>query len=190
MLILHSTKHTLLLSATMHLFALLAFGVYLNFSADKPLIGIEKNPVIHSYISNIEISQRNASHTILESNKDSITQKKLIATINKHKQFNKYSVSSKGQPVTELLAILHSAIQKQQHYPEIAQQLERQGRVTIAFTLFTDGTISHVEIVKKSGTESLDQAALDAVNRAAPFNNIEKYLTQAQEYNIDVVFEL
>src|SRR5437867_1395289 len=51
------------------------------------------------------------------------------------------STSSRGQQTQALLAMLHAAIQKQQHYPESAMQMERQGHATVNFTLFTNGSI-------------------------------------------------
>lgn len=97
---------------------------------------------------------------------------------------------NQGVQTEALLAMLHSAIQKQQHYPLSAMQLERQGRATVRFTLFTDGRIASLRIARSSGTGSLDDAALAAVQDAAPFSNVNKYLESAREFSIDVVFEL
>ena len=98
--------------------------------------------------------------------------------------------SSKGQPMPELIALLHAAIQREQHYPASAQELEREGRVTLSFTLFANGTIKAPKILHSSGTDSLDHAALAAVHQAAPFQHIDRYLKSAQDYQIDVVFKL
>lgn len=95
-----------------------------------------------------------------------------------------------GKSADELLALLHAAIQQKQHYPISALQMERQGRVKLGFTLFINGQIENLRIISSSGTESLDHAALLAVKKAVPFQRIENYLTSAQEYNVDVVFEL
>lgn len=100
------------------------------------------------------------------------------------------STAHTGVQTQELLAILHMAIQQQQHYPASAMQMERQGKATITFVLFPNGSIQNVRMMKSSGTASLDQAALAAVQDAAPFKTIEKYLQSAQEFSIDVVFEL
>lgn len=97
--------------------------------------------------------------------------------------------SSRGQQTETLLALLHDAIQKQQHYPPSALEMERQGRATVKFMLSPSGSIQDLRIVKSSGTQSLDDAALAAVNRAAPFR-VEEYLDAAREFSIDVVFEL
>lgn len=112
----------------------------------------------------------------------------------KHPSVAAASVASKAQqPGIEtdaLLQLLHEAIQAAQRYPEMAMQLERQGRVTLQFDLTRDGRVSNLHIVKSSGTESLDKAALDAVRNAAPFKNIEQHLKETRAFDIDVIFEI
>jgi protein TonB len=100
------------------------------------------------------------------------------------------AAANRGQPVHELLALLHAAIQKQQRYPLSAQQMAREGRVTVVFILLPSGQIQQVRIMQSSGTASLDEAALMAVRDAAPFQQVDKYLQTAKEYSVDVVFTL
>jgi TonB family protein len=89
----------------------------------------------------------------------------------------------------ELLALLHAAIQKEQRYPSSALQMERVGRTTVEFILNQDGSISHLRMIQSSGTTSLDEAALSAIQHAAPFQYIQSYLHSPQMFHIDVVFE-
>ena len=89
-----------------------------------------------------------------------------------------------------LLTLLHTAIAQQQHYPASAQELEQTGRVTLSFTLFPDGSINQLTITRSSGISSLDNAALAAINAATPFQRVDRYLKAAQQYQLDVVFEL
>lgn len=95
-----------------------------------------------------------------------------------------------GKRNDELVAFLHAAIQARQRYPIAALQMERHGRVSVRFVLYQNGSISHLRIAKSSGTASLDEAAITAVNDAAPFTDAKNKLKNAQEYSIDVVFEL
>lgn len=95
-----------------------------------------------------------------------------------------------NENVPELLALLHAAIEQHKQYPATAMEMEREGTVTLRFTLYRDGNIQDLEIQKSSGTASLDTAAIEAVKAATPFKNISKYLQQPQNYQIDVVFEL
>jgi protein TonB len=54
-------------------------------------------------------------------------------------------------------------------YPSQARREGIQGAVQVAFTIHTDGSVSGLELRKSSGYEVLDQAALEAVRKAAPF---------------------
>lgn len=112
-----------------------------------------------------------------------------------HARDNQKQGEGDGQHMVDaLLALLHAAIQEKQQYPHSALQMGREGRVTLAFVLHKNGAISNLRIAKRSGTASLDQAAIEAVNAAAPFHVAKKYLDKsvelAQAYQVDVVFEL
>lgn len=106
------------------------------------------------------------------------------------KKISPPKTKGEGAPLTELTAMLHAAIAAHQHYPAAALEMQREGRVTVAFTLYTNGTISNLRIIHSSGTASIDQAGISAVNEAAPFALAQKYLKAAQDYQLDVVFEL
>jgi TonB family protein len=95
-----------------------------------------------------------------------------------------------SKPVPELVAMLHAAIEQTQRYPASAEEMEREGRTTLAFTLFSNGSIQNLKILSSSGTQSLDYAALAAVNEAVPFQQVGRYLQGAQDYQVDVVFKL
>lgn len=100
------------------------------------------------------------------------------------------SQSSQGEQIKGLVALLHSAIQSQQQYPSSALQMNRQGKVTVSFKLYPDGSISDLQLVKSSGVKSLDEAALTAVRSAVPFSGVNVYLKAPLDFNIDVVFAL
>jgi len=54
-------------------------------------------------------------------------------------------------------------------YPAGARKAGVQGAVQVAFTIGRDGGVSDLEVRKSSGHDALDQAALEAVRKAAPF---------------------
>jgi len=60
------------------------------------------------------------------------------------------------------------AVRRQVVYPTLARRRGMQGRTTIRFIVDSSGTPSDVRIVESSGHAILDEAALDAVARAAP----------------------
>ena len=116
--------------------------------------------------------------------------KQLMSQTSTDKHPSSSQTSGRAEMKNELLTLLHTAIQNHQHYPLMAMEMERQGRTTVGFILFPDGSIKNLHMVQSSGTQSLDQAALEAVQNAAPFKEIHRFLDSAQAFNIDVVFEL
>ncbi|MDE2184314.1 MAG: energy transducer TonB [Alphaproteobacteria bacterium] len=50
-----------------------------------------------------------------------------------------------------------------QDYPAISQRLGEEGTVTMKFTITPDGSVENPQVVKSSGSERLDQAALECV---------------------------
>ena len=60
------------------------------------------------------------------------------------------------------------AIKKHLRYPKRAQKMRHQGIAHIRFLFKKDGTVSDIKIVKSSGFDTLDEAAIDTIKRAAP----------------------
>lgn len=67
------------------------------------------------------------------------------------------------------LAAVRVGIGRTLVYPALARRREWQGTVIVSFTLVADGTVVDLAVRRSSGYEALDEAALDAVRRAAPF---------------------
>lgn len=64
---------------------------------------------------------------------------------------------------------IRQAVDENKHYPHMARRLREEGRVVVAFTIGADGRLIDVHLVKDSGRERLNEAALQAVRDAAPF---------------------
>ena len=60
------------------------------------------------------------------------------------------------------------AIQKHRKYPKRAQKMRHQGIVEVSFLYKKDGSVRDVKVIKSSGFETLDEAAVELINRAAP----------------------
>lgn len=172
-----------------HMIILLSFLLYFDNATTPVNFGETSSRAITSYLSNDTRVSPAAARSAIKSASNAIS---LLSPAKIKPQNSGLSspAAGNGQPVPELVALLHAAIQAQQHYPASALEMEREGRVTLTFKLFPNGDINHLRIINSSGTISLDDAAIAAVNQAAPFKKIEKYLHQPQEYRIDVVFEL
>jgi len=54
-------------------------------------------------------------------------------------------------------------------YPKMAKMRHQEGVVTVAVTVDGGGAVANAAVEKSSGVESLDNAAIAAVNAAAPF---------------------
>lgn len=67
------------------------------------------------------------------------------------------------------LAAVRAGIKRTAVYPALARARHWQGRPVLSFTLLADGSIDHLVVRQGSGYPCLDEAALDAVRRAAPF---------------------
>lgn len=67
------------------------------------------------------------------------------------------------------LASVHAGIDRTLEYPRVARRNGIQGRTVLEFTLLKNGAIRDLVVRESSGHPILDQAALAAVRRAAPF---------------------
>jgi protein TonB len=70
------------------------------------------------------------------------------------------------------LAALRRAISRHQRYPDDARRRRRTGVVTLSFVVQGDGRIRQVRVTKSSGDASLDEAAMQALQRLNRFKPI------------------
>lgn len=72
-----------------------------------------------------------------------------------------------------LLAAYQAQVARRIHsvkrYPFEARRNREEGKVRVRFVITGGGGVEALEVIASSGYSSLDQAALDAINRAAPF---------------------
>ena len=61
---------------------------------------------------------------------------------------------------------LRREIERHKRYPQRAKLMRKQGIVTVSFNIAADGSLSGATVVKSSGSDDLDNAALSAVNAA------------------------
>lgn len=67
-----------------------------------------------------------------------------------------------------LLKMIAESIQQHLTYPASAQDQIQQGSAVIDFRLSPDGEISQIRLIQSSGSQDLDQAALQAVKASSP----------------------
>lgn len=67
------------------------------------------------------------------------------------------------------LARVAAHLNRHKKYPKTSRRAGEEGRVDVALTVFSDGSVDSVRIVKSSGFSELDAEALRMVERATPF---------------------
>ncbi|MBE7413817.1 MAG: energy transducer TonB [Deltaproteobacteria bacterium] len=71
--------------------------------------------------------------------------------------------------LSEYLATVKSAVERNKEYPVFAKQLGIQGTVVIRTEIASDGLIASAAVFASSGHKGLDRSALSAVKASAPF---------------------
>ena len=85
--------------------------------------------------------------------------------------------SSGDRPIlseTAYISQVQQKIEAQKQYPKRAQRRNHQGVVKLVFTIGNEGEIVSAHIEKSSGSRILDQAAMEALEKAAPFSRPPK----------------
>ena len=82
--------------------------------------------------------------------------------------------------ISSYIGILFKVISTAHHYPEEAKQQGLTGETIIRFTINPDGALDEVDIIKSSGFDILDKAALKTIRNAAPFASLPKEIGQKQ----------
>jgi protein TonB len=91
----------------------------------------------------------------------------------------------------DYLDMVRLRIERYKQYPPFSRQRNIEGVVTVSFLIGPDGLISALRVVRSSGFDSLDAAAILAVNNAAPFSAPpEKYFKQQVRVKVPISFEL
>lgn len=79
---------------------------------------------------------------------------------------------SAGKAEASYLAELQRAIARHQRFPDDARKRRKTGVTTLAFVVQGDGRIRQVRVAKSSGDASLDEAAVQALQRLNRFRPI------------------
>jgi len=89
------------------------------------------------------------------------------------------------------LEMVKFRIERKKKYPERARERQIEGRISIRFIITQTGDVKAVEIVKKTGHESLNNAALAAVKNAAPFQKPPSRFFEGDiTLMVTIIFEL
>ena len=89
-----------------------------------------------------------------------------------------------------ILELLHRRISDNKEYPYLARRQRREGVATVAFVLHPDGKIENTHLVTSSRAAALDRAAISAVKHIEPFTIAQEYLEHAEQFQVDIKFDL
>ena len=92
---------------------------------------------------------------------------------------------------SQLLAMsryMHRRIAWYAHYPPTYHSSNTKSQVLIRFNVYPDGLIDKLAVKLSSGDPILDQAALSAVEQAAPFKKINRWIAHVQPCTMTIHF--
>lgn len=72
----------------------------------------------------------------------------------------------------DYLGTLQGLIASAKKYPESARKSGQEGKVTVQFTVMKNGTVKNIQLASKSNYADLNEEAIEAVKRAAPFSGL------------------
>lgn len=102
-----------------------------------------------------------------------------------------HEASGEFMTAASYLDMVRLKIESRKRYPEAAKARSIEGRVTIRFILSTDGSVREATVTKGARSKALNIAALDAVQRAAPFPRPPSNLFKGDlPLELTIVFEL
>nr|VFJ48175.1 MAG: protein TonB [Candidatus Kentron sp. FW]VFJ53656.1 MAG: protein TonB [Candidatus Kentron sp. FW] len=78
------------------------------------------------------------------------------------------------------LAALRRRIERRKYYPRASQRRGEEGKVVVSFVIRKDGELTDLAIVRSSGIQRLDEAALKTLRRITPFEPIPAALGRNQ----------
>jgi protein TonB len=102
-----------------------------------------------------------------------------------------HEVAGEFMTASSYLDMVRLKIESRKRYPETAKARSIEGRVTIRFVLLTDGNVRDLTVTKGARSKALNVAALDAIQRAAPFPRPPLSLFKGDlPLELTIVFEL
>jgi protein TonB len=87
-----------------------------------------------------------------------------------------------------LIKLLSRATSKKLAYPKSAQDFHVTGKTNVRFYLTPDGQVSDVTLVGSSGSDVLDEAALNAIRAISPVKGVNTYLSYPKYLVVGIIF--
>jgi TonB family protein len=88
-------------------------------------------------------------------------------------------------------ALIQRRIEDAKEYPKGSQKLGRQGVLKVQFTILKNGQLGNVSLLTETEYPELNQAAMAAVKRAAPFSGIpDSIMGQSLSFIVPIKFKV
>ena len=88
-----------------------------------------------------------------------------------------------------LIKLLGKAISARLVYPRIAADFNLKGTSYIGFTLHPNGELSGIRIMQSSGTDVLDNAALNGIRAISPLGGANQYVPKERFLVVGIIFK-
>jgi TonB family protein len=89
----------------------------------------------------------------------------------------------------DLRVVLGKAISQHLFYPKAAYDFNVHGTVLVGFTLYPDGRVADVQLVKPSNAGILNVAALAAIRDTSPIAGVAEYIQAPRFLVVGIIFE-
>ncbi len=99
-----------------------------------------------------------------------------------------YLVGDENQVADPLIKLMGQALSAHFDYPKVEGELGIKGRVIVDLTLHPEGYFSNVQILKSSDNQSLDAAALYAINAAPKVMGADRFISEPKHFVIGFLF--
>ena len=133
-----------------------------NGSSDKVTTNDKNIKLVEKDISPSKNSQKNDNV-----NFDSPSMQDSVASLPSEASQEQRSAAPQGEEADKFKKRVLSAIYKAAYYPRDALRQKEYGEASVSFTIVSNGSIECLTVVKKSGSEILDKAALNIVEKAS-----------------------
>jgi protein TonB len=80
------------------------------------------------------------------------------------------------------LTSLKQAIEAEWIYPSMALRYGLQGKLRLEFTIFRNGRLEEIHLIRSSGSHLLDDEAIRAVRAAAPYRPLPAWMGERQSF--------
>ncbi|MBU4483883.1 energy transducer TonB [bacterium] len=84
-----------------------------------------------------------------------------------------------------ILSLIRKRIEENKYYPAIAKKREIEGSPEVSFKITKDGSLEYLKLKNSSGSDILDKAALETVQRATPLPYYSSPISLSLNYTLD-----